>query len=119
NFYVEVAARTRDLTRQPTEKVRDFFARYPDRILYGLDAELRPFRTGPITDEERVDFTDRIEARYRADFDFYASTDSVTYSGRRVQGLGLPRETLERFYSGNAIRIIPGLEQKWKMENRE
>lgn len=111
NFYVEVAARTRDLTHQPTETVRSFFLRYPDRILYGLDATLRPFRTGPITDEERQEFTEGVEERYRRDFAFYASPDSVEYRDRTVQGLGLPREVLEKFYAGNAERLI-GIENR-------
>lgn len=113
NFYVEVAARTRDLTHQPTEKVRSFFLRYPDRILYGLDAVFRPFRTGPVTDEQRREFTDGIEARYRRDFAYFASPDSVEYSGRQVQGLNLPVDVLESFYAGNAMRIIPRLEERW------
>ncbi|HEX6923895.1 MAG TPA: amidohydrolase family protein [Longimicrobiaceae bacterium] len=106
NFYVDVAARTRDLTYQPTEKVRSFFLRYPDRILYGLDAVFRPFRTGPVTVEDRKEFADGVEARYRRDFAFYASPDSVDYGNRRVQGLGLPVEVLEMFYSENARRLL-------------
>lgn len=113
NFHVEVGARTRDLAHQPTAQVRRFFDRYPDRILYGLDAVFRPFRTGPVTDEQRSDFVAGIERRYRADYAFYASADSVEYGGRRVQGLGLPRETLEKFYRGNALRLIPGLRERW------
>jgi predicted TIM-barrel fold metal-dependent hydrolase len=118
NFHVEVAARTRDLTRQPREKVLEFFMNYPDRIIYGLDATFRPFRTGPVSDEDRVAFADELERRYRLDFAFYAGTDSVEYAGRSVQGLGLPREVLEKFYAGNALRIVPGLRERWNERRR-
>ena len=42
NFYVDCAARTRGLTRQPREKVRSFFIKYQDRILYGVDSTWKP-----------------------------------------------------------------------------
>jgi predicted TIM-barrel fold metal-dependent hydrolase len=118
NFHVEVAARTRDLSRQPREKVVEFFMNYPDRIIYGLDATFRPFRTGPVTDEDRIAFVDELERRYRLDYAFYAGTDSVEYAGRSVQGLGLPREVLEKFYAGNALRIVPGLRERWNEGRR-
>jgi predicted TIM-barrel fold metal-dependent hydrolase len=109
NFYVDVAARTRDLSRQPTEKVRNFFLEYEDRILYGLDASWRPYRDGPRTDDERIAFVTRLEQRYRSDYAFYAGTGTVEYAGRIVPALGLPRRVLEKFYSRNAIRLLPGL----------
>jgi predicted TIM-barrel fold metal-dependent hydrolase len=109
NFYVDVAARTPDLSRQSTEKVRDFFLRYEDRILYGLDAIWRPYRDGPRTEEERTSFIVRLEDRYRSDYAFYAGTGTVEYAGRGVAALGLPRPVLEKFYSGNALRLLPEL----------
>jgi predicted TIM-barrel fold metal-dependent hydrolase len=44
--------------------------------------------------------------RYRADFAYYAGTGAVLRSGRQTEALGLPRETLERFYHGNAERLL-------------
>jgi predicted TIM-barrel fold metal-dependent hydrolase len=109
NFYVDVAARTCDLSRQPTEKVRNFFLKYEDRILYGLDASWRPYRDGRRTDEEFIAFVARLEQRYRSDYAFYAGTGTVESAGRMVLALGLPRSVLEKFYSRNAIRLLPGL----------
>lgn len=66
NLHVEVAARTRDLTYQPTAKVRDFFLQYQDRILYGVDRTWMPYaRETPPTDEERSRFVQDLEAQYR------------------------------------------------------
>lgn len=110
NLYVEVAARTRDLTYQPTAKVRDFFLRYQDRILYGVDRTWMPYaRETPPTDEERARFVQDLEAQYRLDYAYYAGTGTVDYRGREVQALGLPADVLAKFYHRNAQRVIPGL----------
>jgi predicted TIM-barrel fold metal-dependent hydrolase len=110
NLYVEVAARTRDLTYQPTDKVRNFFLTYQDRILYGVDRTWMPYaRETPPTDDERATFVRDLEAQYRVDYAYYAGTGTVDYRGREVQALALPADVLAKFYHGNAQRVIPGL----------
>jgi predicted TIM-barrel fold metal-dependent hydrolase len=107
NFYVDCAARTRDLTRQPREKVRNFFIKYQDRILYGVDMTWKPFlQQRPPTAEQRNAFVNRLEQQYRLDYRFYAGTGAMQYGGRTIEGLNLPRSVLEKFYNGNARRII-------------
>jgi predicted TIM-barrel fold metal-dependent hydrolase len=87
NFHVDVAARTPVLKRLPIEQVRQFFIKYQNRILYGTDTE----DDGTRTNEKA--FTEAVEHSYRADFHYYAET------------LNLPREVLQKFYSGNAERL--------------
>jgi predicted TIM-barrel fold metal-dependent hydrolase len=108
NFHVEVAARTRDLTRQPPAKVRAFFAKYQDRILYGVDRSWMPHRTPgpPATDAQREKFAADLEAQYRRDWAYYAGSGPVTYGEEQVEGLGLPAAVLEKFYWRNAERLI-------------
>ena len=108
NFHVEFAARTRDLTRQPSSKVRAFFQKYQDRILYGVDRSWMPHRTPDVkpTDEQRQTFAADLEAQYRRDWDYYAGTGSIAYNADTVEALGLPRDVLEKFYWRNAGRII-------------
>jgi predicted TIM-barrel fold metal-dependent hydrolase len=108
NFHVEVSARTRDLTRQPTSKVRAFFLKYQDRILYGTDQSWRPYRTPDVTptDTERAKFAADLEAQYRRDWAFYAGAGAVAYGGESVEGLALPQPVLDKFYWRNAERII-------------
>ncbi len=108
NFHVEVSARTRNLTRQPTEKVRAFFLKYQDRILYGVDRAWRPHRTPEVTptDAQRAAFVDGLEAQYRRDWDYYAGEGQVEYGDRQVEALALPRDVLEKFYHRNAERLI-------------
>ena len=109
NFYVETSARTADLTRQPTEKVRAFLLRYQDRVLYGLDQTRRPDPEREDSPEERQRFAKGLEEAYRRDFRFYAGDGEMEYRGKTVRCLSLPREVLEKLYHGNAERIIPGL----------
>jgi predicted TIM-barrel fold metal-dependent hydrolase len=108
NFHVEVSARTRDLTRQPAAKVRAFFLKYRDRILYGVDRSWTPHRTPgvPPTDAQREKFAADLEAQYRRDWDYYAGAGSIAYGADTVEALGLPQDVLERFYWKNAARLI-------------
>lgn len=110
NFYVEVAARTRDLTYQPSDRVRQFLVAYQDRVLYGVDRTWMPHsREMPPTAADREAFVGDLEAQYRRDYAYYAGTGPVDYQGREVEALGLPPEVLAKFYHGNALRVIPGL----------
>ena len=52
NFAVDISARLIDLAIQPSAKVRDFFLRYPDRILFGTDVVMRQ-RPSAMTPEVR------------------------------------------------------------------
>jgi predicted TIM-barrel fold metal-dependent hydrolase len=108
NFFVEVSARTRNLTRQPTAKVRAFFEKYQDRIMYGVDRSWRPYRNPAVTptDAQRAQFAADLEAQYRLDYAFYAGTGQMEYAGAQVKALGLPPEVLEKFYFRNAQRVI-------------
>jgi len=110
NFYVDVSARKPDLAQQPRDKVRDFFIRYQDRILYGVDMDPCHFPApGPIPEEKRDNFIRSVENTYRSDYNYYAGTGTVKFGDRDVECLGLPRPVLEKFYHGNAQRLMPAL----------
>jgi predicted TIM-barrel fold metal-dependent hydrolase len=106
NFHIECAARTRNLTRHPSEKVRALFLKYSDRIMYGVDASWKPYLSREPTEAQRQDHVRRLEERYRADYEYYAGTGEMQYDGRPVQSLGLPRDVLEKFYNRNARRVL-------------
>lgn len=100
NILVDFSARIDELGRQPYT-ARDFFIKYQDRILFGLDMPVSP------------------EA-YRCYFRFLETRDEYfdypDYIGRfgvytrwKIYGLGLPDEVLEKIYRRNAERIIPAL----------
>jgi predicted TIM-barrel fold metal-dependent hydrolase len=109
NFYVETSARTVDLTRQPSDKVRAFLIKYQDRVLYGLDQTRAPDPKRENSTQERQLFAQRLEEAYRRDFKYYAGEGEMEYRGKTVRCLSLPREVLEKLYHANAERVIPGL----------
>jgi len=109
NFYVDCAARTTDLTRQPADKVRAFLIRYQDRVLYGLDQTRAPDASRKDSAEERAAFAKELEDQYRRDFRYYAGEGEMEFRGKTVRCLALPREVVEKLFHGNAERIIPGL----------
>ena len=114
NFNIEVAARTRNLTRHPSEKVRALFLKYPTRIMYGVDASWKPHtRDTPPPENQRQGHLNRLQLQYKADYDYYAGSGEMTYNNRKVQSLNLPRSVLEKFYHENAERIYK-LPEAWK-----
>jgi predicted TIM-barrel fold metal-dependent hydrolase len=95
NYHVDISARIAELGRQPYT-ARDFFLRYPDRILFGTDLGFDPGMY-------------RLHYRFLETMDesFDYSTEEVPPQGRwQVHGLGLPDDVLSRVYSGNARRLI-------------
>jgi len=108
NLYVDVSARTPALFGQPRRKVRDFFLTYQDRILYGVD--VGEYTPGTIPSREaRMAFTESMERCYRSDYQFYAGTGRHTVGKSELECLALPSAVLEKFYHGNAQRLMPAL----------
>jgi len=116
NFYVECSARLRILGRLNPQAVRDFFIKYQDRILYGSDFTSL-MNTDP-KDAQAVArwkaFAKRLYSRY---FEYFETdhTDIVEpFSHQRhwlrLAGVQLPKAVLEKFYFGNAAKIMPGLD---------
>jgi predicted TIM-barrel fold metal-dependent hydrolase len=97
NVMVEVGAVLYDLGRQP-RAVREFFLRYPDRILFGKDAyqpsEYPYFWRVFETNDEYFDY-------YR---DYHAFW--------KLYGVDLPDEILRKLYHENALRLFPGIPQE-------
>lgn len=105
NFAVDTAARVRRLVFQPNDKVRSFILKYQDRILYGTDLHVFPGKP-----EEAAPFL--WERQYALDWRYFATNDNFEYQGHKTQGLQLPREVLKKIYHDNAVRWIPGLEDR-------
>lgn len=108
NFAVDMSARLLDLALQDAGKVRQFFLKYPDRILFGADmgtwglASAKP-------PEARTRQLDTMRTAYDEHFRYLEESGPMTIRGREVQGIGLPAETLEKVYRANARRWYPGL----------
>jgi predicted TIM-barrel fold metal-dependent hydrolase len=102
NFAIDTAARMEYLVLAPREKVRSFFLKYQDRILYGTDLDL--LATANIPESLR-----EWQSAYIRDWRFLATDEIFDYSGKSVHGLNLPGPVLRKIFRGNAVRWISGL----------
>ena len=82
--------------------------------MYGTDIGRVPGKHSEIDPEKRDEFFEGVLARYRTEYQYYASQGTMKYRGREVECLGLGPEVLEKLYSSNARRIIPGLDEMLK-----
>jgi predicted TIM-barrel fold metal-dependent hydrolase len=115
NLFVECGARLRFFYRYHPQALRDFFARYQDRILFGTDSFLLDDEK-KLGDEAALASWKKSRVRSYSGYLEYFETDRfVTVPGGfesewlRLKGLQLPPAILEKFYHGNAERLILGI----------
>jgi len=124
NFAIEIGGRMRYLMWQARGKVREFFIKYQDRIMYGTDLAAGGImwdgKTGrKATDKEIDEMNKRLHYRHDLFFRYLATDDDIpwgnyiigdhalpepTYS---VKGLALPKEVLDKIFYKNAVRWFP------------
>lgn len=102
NATVDLAARMGQLQYQSLrdrEKVRRFFVRYQDRLLYGTDLTFGP-------GGDPAEFRHSAEAAWRSDWRYLATGESqyIDAVDADVPGLALPREVIDKIYYQNAVR---------------
>jgi len=102
NFAVDLAARVRYFVRGDHQQAREFLTKYQDRVLYGTDFVLGPTMTG-------TDAVEDIERPHDFDWKFFATSDTLTFRDRQVQGLGLPEPVVRKIFRENAMRWLPGI----------
>ena len=114
NTSVDLAARMSQMQYQSVrdrEKVRDFFIRYQDRLLYGTDLTFDP-------DADPLEFRREARAVWRADWRYLATGESqrVEMIDADVAGLALPRVVIDKIYYANAVReFVPAKAGGWPM----
>lgn len=107
NFAVDMSARFPDLIRTDSSKVSDFFTRYQERVMFGLDATGQRLPTmGP---EERSQWVRSLKQRYRTEIEYFASDQVLELDGLQVRGLGLPEPVMTKLLRTNALSWYPGL----------
>lgn len=102
NFAIDTAARMDYLMLAPREKVRSFFLKYQDRILYGTDLDL-------LASADVGESLKEWQSTYARDWKFLARDESFDYSGKSVRGLNLPEPVLRKIFRTNALHWVPGL----------
>lgn len=101
---VDLAARMSQVQYQSLrdrEKVRSFFIRYQDRLLYGTDLTVNP-------DTDPAEFRASAHAVWTADWRYLATGERqrVDTLDADVPGLALPREVIDKVYYRNAVRVF-------------
>ena len=104
---VDLAARIGQFqyqSQQDYQKVREFFIKYSDRILYATDLTQSPEQTVAFTKEE-------VAGVWRSDWQYLASGEimSSAFVEGSFKGLHLPKETIDNIYYNNAIQQFPSL----------
>ena len=104
NMAVDMAARIGHLFHQATndrEKVRQFFIKYQDRILYGSDLGDR----GNNSEEALVE---RLDRAWKRDWQFLVTDDIMTSDliNEPFQGLKLPASVVDKIYYTNTIKWL-------------
>lgn len=103
---VDTAARIGQLqhqSQQDRERVRRFFIKYQDRVIYGSDLAQAPNQDGAALGQEA-------ESVWRMHWRYFNTADSFQVSDldKPVQGLALPKAVVDKLYRTNAERAFPG-----------
>ncbi|TMM56238.1 amidohydrolase [Maribacter algarum] len=105
NIYVEPAARFGDLVGQDSDKVKAFFEKYQDRILFGTDYGTSSPQTektaGELKGEEQ-----NLEESYRRLWTYLSTADSLALRGQKNRGLALSEQVLKKFYYQNTADFL-------------
>jgi len=119
NLYVDTAARLGEIGRHPQKKVRDFFIKHQDRILFGSDfiVTSRGMQLGSVS-EAPPTFKDAL--RFYADHRRFFETSQrqidhpTPIQGRwKINAIGLPPKVLKKLYVDNAERLIFSRRSAW------
>ena len=110
NMAVETAARMGQIFHQTSserEKVRDFFIKYQDRILYGTDM-------GASGDESGEAFANGLRDTWIRDWQFFVTDDTLTSNLVKdsYQGLKLPKEVVDKIYYRNAVKWLGAFQEQ-------
>ncbi|MFC2076984.1 amidohydrolase family protein [candidate division KSB1 bacterium] len=99
NVNVDVAARFQNFNRMSNDKLRSFFVKYADRILFGTDISGQPGNGHEQTAESYARCFKLLETDEVVEGGFFGRT--------KTKGLKLPQDVLEKIYFRNAARIYP------------
>ncbi len=104
NTHVDMAARMSQVQYQSVrdyEKVRSFFIKYQDRVLYGTDLTMNP-------GADAGEFKRQAHEVWTRDWRYLATEESqrVEIIKADVKGLALPREVIDKVYYSNSKRAF-------------
>ena len=128
NFAIELGGRARYFMWQSRERVRRFFIKYQDRIMFGTDrgGGLIKKNGEKRTEAEVQENIDGLLKRYDIFMRYFATDEEIPWGDQissdepvgdakyMVKGLALPREVLDKFFYENAVKWFPGVERDFE-----
>ncbi|MBL8681510.1 MAG: amidohydrolase family protein [Myxococcales bacterium] len=113
-YHIDTSARVPEFGRHPSARMRAFFTRWQDRILFGTDLglgdDMGEWMLGSHGNERT---TQRDVDRYfSATFRYYEANDPEWENPTPIQGrwnthpIALPRDILAKVYGANAARLL-------------
>ena len=108
NLAVDISARLSDLAIQDSTKVRDFFMRYQDRILFGTDVVMRQ-APSTLAEAERVAAISSLRQTYEMHLAYLSGSGPTLVRSYATEGLGLSAPVLDKLYTENARCWYPRL----------
>jgi predicted TIM-barrel fold metal-dependent hydrolase len=114
NAMADLAARMTQVqyqSKSDRDKVRRFFVKYQDRLLYGSDLTLNPPDPRERAQNPPLDpaqFAAEADAFWRSDWIYLATSEvqSIDAIKTDVKGLELPRSVIDKIYYANARRVF-------------
>ncbi len=113
NVYVDTSARVPEFGRHPPERVRSFFIKHQDRILFGSDfisGANGSMQLGSVSESEPTakDADTFFERHWRYFETKQRNMEHPTPSqgNWKVHGIGLPKDVLQKLYVTNAKKLI-------------
>jgi predicted TIM-barrel fold metal-dependent hydrolase len=121
NYAVETSFTLPSMMGQAREKVRDFFIKNQDRIIYGSDISGGMVASPYLVDMSKIDekwtqddveaLKVKLESQYEDDYNYLATNMEFSRGNYRIQGLALADDILQKIYFKNAVSWIPGIDK--------
>jgi predicted TIM-barrel fold metal-dependent hydrolase len=114
NFVIDTAARVPEMGRHPVERMRRFYDKYQDRILFGTDTGVGAAQedmmygsngADPPTHADEIRFFTETW-RYFETLDRQFESPTPIQGRWKIDGVGLPEKILRKIYFENAARIL-------------
>jgi predicted TIM-barrel fold metal-dependent hydrolase len=117
NLYIDTAARVPEIGRHDAAKMRQFFEKYQDRILFGTDLGVGPTQDDMMYGSNGTEPPTLADERrfFESTWRYFETKDKQFESPTPIQGkwkidgLGLPEAVLRKVYFENAARVL-----KWR-----
>ena len=123
NFFIDTAARVPEIGRHPADKMRRFYEKYQDRVLFGTDTGIGAAQEDmmygsngelPPTRADEVRFF-KSTWRYFETPDHQFESPTPIQGRWKIDGVGLPDAILRKIYFDNAAKLLhwkPGTAEK-------